>query len=71
MTTLEPSSTLVSATPAVPPMSVKATENVMVPSPSALFVTTAHVQVFPEGLFVETALSMAFPAPSFILQVGV
>ena len=68
--TLEPSVTAVTATPAVPPTSVKAIENVIAPLASALVVSTTHVQVLP---LVDTAtlLSIAFPAPSFIVHVGV
>ena len=71
MVTLEPSVTAVTATPAVPPMSVKAIEKVIAPLASALLVSTTHVQVLPLGLDTATLLSIAFPAPSFIVHVGV
>ena len=70
MVTLEPSSTDVSATPAVPPTSVKATEKVIAPFASLLWVVTAHVHVLPAVLVTVTELSMLAPSPSFIVHVG-
>ena len=69
--TLEPSSTVVSATPAFPAESEYATEKVIPPSPSASDTDTTQVQTLPPVFVTVTELSMVAPSPSVMVHVGV
>ena len=69
--TLVPSSTEVSATPALPASSENAIEKVMAPSLSESEVETTQVQALPDPSVTVTVLSMVLPPPSLMVQVGV